>query len=290
MANVTIQSFVCKDYIPGTMSLLTANPAIECGKEEHHSMIAWALPFFLLFVVIGPLLIAGRMFGWQCTSCLKSWVRVDFLQGSYKNKQEANSQTLKESCQTNFEIILLVRRICLTVVSLVSASLCDDTGAALCTPKVVAVNAVLFASVIIQTVLMPIRNRVHTHFEIGSLVLNFVLFDTALLATSGQGSNVDNVATVSLVLDLVRVVAFLALGGYGVYENRTNLFGLTCQSGLSHVDTSEESALAGYTALVSVASSSEETADAPVAASTSSSNAGSKLDRSEEMSANQKSN
>ena len=125
---------------------------------------------------------------------------------------------------------------------------------------------------------MPITNRIHNHLEIGSLVLNFALFDTALLATSGQGSNVDNVATVSLVLDLVRVVAFLALGGYGVYENRANLFGLTCQSGLSHVDTSEESALAGYTALVSVAPSSEETADAPVAASTSSSNAGSKLE------------
>ena len=64
--------------------------------------------------------------------------------------------------------------------------------------------------------------------------------------------------------------------------------------GLSHVDTSEESALAGYTALVSVAPSSEETADAPVAASTSSSNAGSKnfgqVDQAEEMSANQKSN
>jgi hypothetical protein len=188
-------------------------------------MIAWALPFFLLFVVVGPLLIAGRMFGWRCISGLKAWIRVDFLQGSYKKKQEGGaSQTLKESCQTNFEIILLVRRICLTVVSLFSASLCDDTGGALCTPKVVAVNAVLFASVIIQMVLMPFRNRVHNHLEMGSLILNFLLFDIALLATSGQGSNVDNVATVSLVLDLVRVVAFLALGGYSVYMRTGQIY------------------------------------------------------------------
>ena len=239
VANLTIQAFVCKDYIPGTMSLLTANPAIECYKEDHYSMIAWASPFFLLFVIIGPLLIAGRMFGWRCMSGLKAWVRVDFLQGSYKKKQEGGaSQTLKESCQTNFEIILLVRRICLTAVSLFSASLCDETDGALCSSKVVAVNAVLFASVIIQTVLMPFKNRVHNHLEIGSLVLNFLLFDIALLATSGrEGSNADNVAAVSLVLDLVRVAAFLVLGGYGVYENRASFSSLLCSSsGTEHHD------------------------------------------------------
>ena len=86
---------------------------------------------------------------------------------------------------------------------------------------------VRFASVITQTVLMPFKNRVHNHLEIGSLVLNFLLFDIALLATSGgEGSNADNVAAVSLVLDLVRVAAFLALGGYGVYENRASFSSL----------------------------------------------------------------
>jgi hypothetical protein len=198
---------------------------------------------------------------------------VDFLQASYKNKQGGNSQTLKESCQTNFEMILLVRRICLAAVTLFSAALCDDTGGALCTEKVVAVNIVLFASVIIQTVLMPFKNKVHNYLEIGSLVLNFLLFDIALMATGGGG---EGVSTVSLVLDLVRVVGFLVLGGYGVYENRASLFGLTSQ-----VVTSEESGLAGYTALVSVAPSSNETVDAPVAAPySSSSSAGRKLDRS----------
>jgi hypothetical protein len=78
---------------------------------------------------------------------------------------------------------------------------------------------------------MPFRNRVHNHLEIGSLVLNFVLFDTALLATSGgEGSIADNVAAVSLVLDLVRVAAFLALGGYGIYENRAGIFRFMCGS------------------------------------------------------------
>jgi hypothetical protein len=175
-------------------------------------------------------------------SGLKAWVRVDFLQGSYKKKQEGGvSQTLKESCQTNFEIILLVRRICLTAVSLFSASLCDETDGALCSSKVVAVNAVLFASVIIQTVLMPFRNRVHNHLEIGSLVLNFVLFDTALLATSGsEGPNANNVAAVSLVLDLVRVAAFLALGGYGIYENRASICEFMCGSVKEEEEEEEE--------------------------------------------------
>jgi hypothetical protein len=267
MANHTIQAFVCKDYINETMSLLTANPAIQCYKEEHHSMIAWALPFFLLFVVMGPLFIAGHMFGWKYMSGSKAWVRVDFLQGSYKKKQEGNDQTLKESCQTNFEMILLVRRICLAAVSLFSASVCDETGGAVCSSKVVAVNAVLFASAIIQTMLMPFRNMVHNHLEIGSLVLNFALFDTQLLATSGsEQPNANNVETVSLVLDLVRFAAFLALGGYGVYENRVSIMASIGLS-QSQEDTSEESGRAGYTALVSVAPSDEETFDTPVAVS-----------------------
>jgi hypothetical protein len=227
VANLTISAFVCRDYIPGTMSLLTANPAIQCWKsEEHRIMMVWAPPFFLLFVVIGPLLITGRMFGWTCMSGLKAWVRVDFLQGSYKRKQDGDFQTLKQSCQTNFEILLLLRRVCLTAVTLFSASLCKTDTDELCTSKVVAVNAVLFASMIVHTVLMPFRNRVHNYLEIGSLVLNFLLFDIALLATSGS----DGLETVRLVLDLVRVAAFLVLGGYGVYENRVSLNRLVCCS------------------------------------------------------------
>jgi hypothetical protein len=206
------------------MSLLTANPGVECYKEAHYFMIAWALPFFLLFVVIGPLLIAGRMFGWRCMSGLQAWVRVDFLQTSYKNKQgeESASKTFKEVCQTNFEMILLVRRVCLTAVSLASASFCDQESGPVCVAMVVPVNILLASSLYIQALLMPFRNRVHNYLESVSLMLNFVLFDVALFATNRDEGSVD---TLSLVLDIVRVAAFVVLGGYGVYEN-TSLFGL----------------------------------------------------------------
>ena len=56
----------------------------------------------------------------------------------------------------------------------------------------------------------------HNYLEIFSLALNFVLFDIALLAADSDESNTN---TLSLVLDIVRVTAFLVLGGYGVYEN-----------------------------------------------------------------------
>jgi hypothetical protein len=248
MANLTIQAVVCQEYIPGTMSLLAAHPATECYKEEHYSMIAWASPFFLLFVIIGPLLIAGRMFGWQCMSGLKAWVRVDFLQSSYKNKQREGSvsKTFKEVCQTNFEMILLVRRVCLTAVSLASASFCDEERGSVCVAMVVPVNVILFASMLIQALLMPFRNRVHNYLEVVSLMLNFLLFDIALFSTHSNEGSTD---TLSLVLDLVRVAAFVVLGGYGVYENRASVFGLLGKWPRSKTVTSREGGGVDYTEL-----------------------------------------
>jgi hypothetical protein len=93
---------------------------------------------------------------------------------------------------------------------------------------VVPINVILFTSVVLQALLMPFRNKIHNYLEIVSLMLNFLLFDVALFATSSDEGSVD---TLSLVLDLVRVAAFVVLGGYGVYENRGGLVGL--QSWLS---------------------------------------------------------
>jgi hypothetical protein len=68
---------------------------------------------------------------------------------------------------------------------------------------------------------MPFKNSVHNHLEAGSLILNFALFDTALLA-SRHGDESQKLA-LGWVLDIVRIVAVTVLVGYGVYENRAGL-------------------------------------------------------------------
>ena len=62
-------------------------------------------------------------------------------------------------------------------------------------------------------------------------------------------------AAVSLVLDLVRVAAFLALGGYGVYENRVSIMASLFEfsrslCGSRQDDSSAESGQSRYTTLV----------------------------------------
>ena len=66
---------------------------------------------------------------------------------------------------------------------------------------------------------MPFKNSIHNHLEAGSLVLNFALFDTALLA-SQHG---DHMLALGWVLDIIRIVSVTVLVGYGVYENRAGL-------------------------------------------------------------------
>ena len=66
---------------------------------------------------------------------------------------------------------------------------------------------------------MPFKNSIHNHLEAGSLVLNFALFDTALLA-SQHG---DHMLALGWVLDIIRIVSVTILVGYGVYENRAGL-------------------------------------------------------------------
>ena len=73
----------------------------------------------------------------------------------------------------------------------------------------------------LHVALMPFKNSVHNHLEAGSLILNFALFDTALLA-SRHGDESQKLA-LGWVLDIVRIVAVTVLVGYGVYENRAGL-------------------------------------------------------------------
>ena len=89
----------------------------------------------------------------------------------------------------------------------------------LCLTKIVGINAVLFAAFGLHVALMPFKNSIHNHLEAGSLVLNFALFDTALLA-SQHG---DHMLALGWVLDIIRIVSVTVLVGYGVYENRAAL-------------------------------------------------------------------
>jgi hypothetical protein len=82
-------------------------------------------------------------------------------------------------------------------------------------PKVVGINAILFFSLLIQTRMMPFKNDRHNELEIISLSLNFVLFDTALLAETDGGKLI-----LGWVLDIVRMSAFILFSSYGVWENK----------------------------------------------------------------------
>ena len=188
MARLTIQAFICTPYLEEEqLALLTANPGIQCYGSDHARMLAWSIPFLAVFVVLCPVVIAGRMFNWRCSAGLQAWVRVDFLQIPYKHKSslspegDTRLQTVKESCQSNYEIILLARRVCLTAVALLSDSVCQSSES-VCLPQVVAVNAVLFGSVIVHTVVMPFKNRIHNRLEVLSLVLNFAQSRAAQVA------------------------------------------------------------------------------------------------------------
>ena len=68
---------------------------------------------------------------------------------------------------------------------------------------------------------MPFKNPIHNHLEAGSLVLNFALFDTALLAS--QHGDASHKLALGWVLDIIRIVSVTVLVGYGVYENRAEL-------------------------------------------------------------------
>ena len=98
---------------------------------------------------------------------------------------------------------------------------------ALCASKIVGINAVLFLAMSLHVALMPFKNKVHNHLEAGSLILNFALFDTALLV-SVQGDETEKLV-LGWVLDVIRIVAVTVLIGYGIYENRAGLPGC-CQA------------------------------------------------------------
>ena len=68
---------------------------------------------------------------------------------------------------------------------------------------------------------MPFKNPVHNHLEAGSLILNFALFDTALLAS--RHGDESHMLALGWVLDIIRIVSVTVLVGYGVYENRAGL-------------------------------------------------------------------
>ena len=83
------------------------------------------------------------------------------------------------------------------------------------------INAVLFAAFGLHVALMPFKNPIHNHLEAGSLVLNFALFDTALLAS--RHGDASHMLALGWVLDIIRIVSVTVLVGYGVYENRAEL-------------------------------------------------------------------
>jgi hypothetical protein len=91
----------------------------------------------------------------------------------------------------------------------------------LCLTKIVGINAVLFAAFGLHVALMPFKNPIHNHLEAGSLVLNFALFDTALLAS--RHGDASHMLALGWVLDIIRIVSVIVLVGYGVYENRAGL-------------------------------------------------------------------
>ena len=91
----------------------------------------------------------------------------------------------------------------------------------LCLTKIVGINAVLFAAFGLHVALMPFKNPIHNHLEAGSLVLNFALFDTALLAS--RHGDASHMLALGWVLDIIRIVSVTVLVGYGVYENRAEL-------------------------------------------------------------------
>ena len=80
---------------------------------------------------------------------------------------------------------------------------------------------VLFLAGLGHVALMPFKNKVHNHLEAGSLVLNFALFDTALLAS--VHGNESQKLVLGWVLDVIRIIAVTVLVGYGIYENRAGL-------------------------------------------------------------------
>jgi hypothetical protein len=147
MATMTVQSFVCSPY--GNIALLHANPAIQCTGAEHIAMLSWSIPFFAIFVVAVPFIIAGRMFELRSMQKLNRWITVEFLQAAYKSHLGDDKGDFYEQCQTNFEVVLLARRIVLTALVLYTDSLCTSSYG-ICMPKVVGINAIRFFSMLIQ--------------------------------------------------------------------------------------------------------------------------------------------
>jgi hypothetical protein len=197
------------------------NPSIQCYTKEHEMLIAWAAPFLFLFCFLGPFVITGRMFEWRCTACLKPYISVDFLQESYKNERSINGgQTFFQQCQTNFEIVLLFRRICLIVISIVSQQLCISTNG-VCEGRYMAFNVLLFVSVIIQAVLMPFKISAHNYLEIFSLTSNFVLL--GLTSQSHDGFT-------GIMLDVLPGAVMSIFAIYAVHENVGKVYRCFCCS------------------------------------------------------------
>jgi hypothetical protein len=121
MTKISVSSFVCQPYLD--FKVLVSMPAIECGADEHTALLSWSVPFFVVFTVAFPAVLACCMLKLNCVSWINRHIRVLFLQASYKRKSQPDGTvTLKQMMQANYELILLLRRLALTMLTLFSSS------------------------------------------------------------------------------------------------------------------------------------------------------------------------
>jgi hypothetical protein len=121
MTKISVSSFVCRPYLD--TQVLVAYAEIACGTAPHTALLSWSLPFFIIFTVVFPLVLACCMLKLPCVSWINRHINVLFLQASYKRKNQPDGQvTLKQTMQANYELLLLIRRLALTVLILFSSS------------------------------------------------------------------------------------------------------------------------------------------------------------------------
>ena len=121
MTKISVSSFVCQPYL--NTQVLVAYAQVTCGTAPHNALLSWSIPFFIIFTVAFPLALACCMLKLSCVSWLDRHINVLFLQASYKRKNQPDGQvTLKQTMQANYELLLLIRRLALTVLILFSSS------------------------------------------------------------------------------------------------------------------------------------------------------------------------
>jgi hypothetical protein len=121
MTKISVSSFVCRPYL--NTQVLVAYPEVACGTAAHSALLSWSIPFFGIFTVAFPTVLACCMLKLPCARWVNRHVNVLFLQASYKRKSQSDGQvTLKQTMQANYELLLLIRRLALTVLTLFSSS------------------------------------------------------------------------------------------------------------------------------------------------------------------------